>query len=232
MIEGETPKARPSGGRIADGGSTPSRGTGIAIGESVDRLAGPINGGPRRARDGRVASGFFAKRSRRLRRPSYRTEVFDGHPESHVSPPPGGPYFEALAAPGRGRVADRRGPAPLLACRVGGGCEMFATGPDGTRRGDSLGDLLGRPDRIPGPGGPRRFHAALGVGRPEPGLIRVFVLDTRQELADVGGGDDPIRRVVRGCARKWALPRIRDVFCRFAFRRQTGHSGKRRSRRR
>jgi hypothetical protein len=79
-------------------------------------------------------------------------EVFDDHPESHEFLSPGGPFFEALAAPPQ-ECASASGAAAghcwLVEADGGGGtCEMHVLAPEGPRRVDSLGDLLGRLDRL------------------------------------------------------------------------------------
>ena len=80
-------------------------------------------------------------------------EVFDDHAESHEFLSPGGPLFEALAAPtpeGASASGAAAGHCWLVeAGGDGGACEMLVLTPDGARRVDSLGDLLERLDRLP-----------------------------------------------------------------------------------
>ncbi len=80
-------------------------------------------------------------------------EVFDDHAESHEFLSPGGPLFEALAAPtpdGTSESGAAAGHCWLVeAGGDGGACEMHVLTTDGARRVDSLGDLLERLDRLP-----------------------------------------------------------------------------------
>ena len=80
-------------------------------------------------------------------------EVFDDHSESHEFPSPGGPLFEALAAQtteGASASGAAAGHCWLVeAGEDGGACDMLVLTTDGARRVDSLGDLLGRLDRLP-----------------------------------------------------------------------------------
>ena len=80
-------------------------------------------------------------------------EVFDDHAESHEFLSPGGPLFEALAAPtpeGASASGAAAGHCWLVeAGGDGGACEMLVLTPEGARRVDSLGDLLERLDRLP-----------------------------------------------------------------------------------
>ena len=80
-------------------------------------------------------------------------EVFDDHAESHEFLSPGGPLFEALAAPtpeGTSESGMAAGHCWLVeAGGDGATCEMLVLTTDGARRVHSLGDLLALLDRLP-----------------------------------------------------------------------------------